>query len=263
MKLSNSEKIILIVFLVVLIIGLGGWLLVYPAIQKIPTSQSNLDSAKAERDAVYASLAREDTIDEEIKQAMDKGKETQKYFYDDLSDYEADVIIRDILKETDMETNGLVINEFTTNELAVVDFVEVAVSYPLSEYANLGAVEEAVGTFDISDGISAEEKEAYLAYLSTMAQSVGATTISFEITGKKSDYIAFFDYVKDMEKATYIESCTIPYTLKANNSAVDENGNQISNATESVIKDNTEITSSITITLYSVKPIGEAEAAAE
>ena len=285
MKLNKSDKIILLVFLVVLILGLGGWLIVYPAIQSISDNQNDLEKAKTERDIVYANLSRESTIDQEIKDAIKQGEELQKYFYDDLTPYQADMILSDILDATKMDTKGLSIGEFTTEELSLEDFVEVAVSYPLKDYADL------YGTTVVSeDGSDKQEapgsamtyedfkntlqndpaaavsklKDRYVSYLSLFKQTVGAITIEFTVEGTRGDYLKFLDYVKDMEKATYINSCTIGYTGKSadedeaeNNPVVDENGQE----EEITFKDNTKIKAQISLTFFSVKPMSSATTA--
>ena len=281
MNLSKSEKIILVVFLVVLVLGLGGWLLIYPAIQNIPNSQADLDKAKSEREIVYANLSREDTIDEEIKQALEQGKEMQKYFYDDLQHYEADMIIRDILDKTNMKTEGLSIGGFTTEELSLIDFIEIAVSYPLKEYANIDGVlvSDSVSTesgVSISDAMTPDEfkeqlnsqeaelqqavKDYYFSYLSQFTETVGATTITLNVQGTRADYLKFLDYVKDLEKATYISQSSIMYS--GTSMVVDANGNSVSGG-EITYKDSTKVDATITITFYSVKPISENTEAAE
>ena len=281
MNLSKSEKIILVVFLVVLVLGLGGWLLVYPAIQNIPNSQADLDKAKTEREIVYQNLAREDTIDEEIKQALEQGKEMQKYFYDDLQHYEADTILREILEETDMKTDGISIGAFTTEQLTLIDFVDVAVSYPLKEYADIDGVlvsdtTETTEGVSVSDAMTPEEfkeqlnaeetelkqavKDFYFSYLSQFTETVGATTISFVVQGTRADYLKFLDYVKDLEKATYISQTSIMYSGES--LTTDSNGNSVNNG-EIVYKDNSKVAAEITITFYSVKPISENTEAAE
>ena len=281
MNLSKSEKIILVVFLVVLVLGLGGWLLIYPAIQNIPNSQADLDKAKSEREIVYANLSREDTIDEEIKQALEQGKEMQKYFYDDLQHYEADMIIRDILDKTNMKTEGLSIGGFTTEELSLIDFIEIAVSYPLKEYANIDGVlvSDSVSTesgVSISDAMTPDEfkeqlnsqeaelqqavKDYYFSYLSQFTETVGATTITLTVQGTRADYLKFLDYVKDLEKATYISQSSIMYSGAS--VAVDANGNSTTGG-EITYKDSSKVEATITITFYSVKPISENTEAAE
>lgn len=278
MNLSKSEKIVLVVFLVVLVLGLGGWLLVYPAIQNIPNSQADLDKAKTEREIVYQNLAREDTIDEEIKQALDQGKEMQKYFYDDLQHYEADMILRDILEKTNMSTDGLNIDAFTTQQLTLIDFVDIAVSYPLKEYANIDdvLVFDSTGEESSEEGVSASDaltpeefeaqlnaqgtelkqaiKDYYFSYLSQFTETVGATTINFTVKGTRGDYLKFLDYVKDLEKATYISDASIMYT--GDSITTDENGNTVTGS-QITYRDNSKVEASITITFYSVKPISE------
>ena len=70
----------------------------------------------------------------------------------------------------------------------------------------------------------------------------------------------FLDYVKDLEKATYISQSSIMYS--GTSMVVDANGNSVSGG-EITYKDSTKVDATITITFYSVKPISENTEAAE
>ncbi len=234
MKLSSMEKIILAVFLAVVIIAVGVFLLILPEYNKIEPNTQALAAAQAEREQLYDTLAREATIDTEIQDALDDANKFSMNFYEDMTTYEADVLIREILEATNMSTDSLSIGDFTTSTLTVSDYVETVVNYPLKDYATgTGNAEAAAAsdTGDVTYDIQYDEsgniiipdsfKEAYpvdtlqnylIAVLSTRSQTLGAITLNFTVEGTRGDFLAFLDYVAGLEKATYINSTTIAYT---------------------------------------------------
>ena len=127
MKLSNKEKIILAVFLAVVIIVAGVFLIILPEYNKIEPNRNTLANVQAQRDQVNQTLLREATIDQEIQTALDKANEFSGKFYDDLTTYQADMILRDILKETNLETDTLSITDFTTRSLTLTEDVDAVV----------------------------------------------------------------------------------------------------------------------------------------
>ena len=75
MKLSNKEKVILAVFLAIVIMAVGAFMLVVPEYQKISGNKASLEDARVRRDQLYNSLTRESTIDQELKDAMKAAKD--------------------------------------------------------------------------------------------------------------------------------------------------------------------------------------------
>lgn len=228
MKLTSKEMAILSVFLSIAIIVAGLFLFVLPEYESIEPNKRTLQSAYDERDQVYASLGREATIDQEIRNAIDQANTIALSFYDDMTAQEADVIIREILDETKLSTTSLSIGSFTTYTLTVTDYVSTVVTYPLKDYS--GYRDETINGSDYP--ISYDEEgniiipEIYLktygeeqalteyltALLSTQSQTVGAITANFTVSGARGDFLNFLNYVAGLEKATYISSTTVAYT---------------------------------------------------
>lgn len=301
MKLSSMEKIILAVFLAIVILAVGVFLLILPEYNKIEPNTQALAAAQAEREELYNTLAREATIDQAIKDALDDANKFSLNFYDDMTTYEADVIIREILEATNMSTDSLSIGDFTTSTLTVTDYIETVVSYPLKEYAGYGPASaegsEEAPVYDLTYDefgnivIPDEFKEAYpedtlqnylIAVLSTKSQTLGAITVNLTVEGTRGDFLAFLDYVANLEKATYINSTTVSYTTTEvaeeennnNNAANPENpegegqteqppannnNNNNNNGGSNVVHlgNDDEISAPITITLYCATPLSE------
>lgn len=243
MKLSNKEKIILAVFLAIVILAAGAFLLVVPEYQKISGNKSSLEAKKTERDQLYSTLTREATIDKELEDAANDAEEFADYFYGDMTTYQADGVFREIIagavdKEggnLELKTDSLQIGEFTTSTLSLSAFIPAYVTYPLKEYSGY---QESSGAVDLSaynlnydaDGNIIED-EAYMAAEESLTkdilkelkrlgllaqnQTIGSITADFELTCTRAQYLDFLDYVHGLERATYISSARINYTKAA------------------------------------------------
>lgn len=281
MKLSNKEKIILAVFLSIVIIAVGIFLIILPEYNKISTNKSELDGAKAQREQLFQTLTREATIDGEIETAIKNANVFSGYFYDDMTTYEADVLVRQILTDNNMSTNGLSIGDFTTSTLTVSEYVEAVVSYPLKDYS--GFVPDSgidFSQFQISydengNMVIPEElqdqmidvlKEFMNTLLSTQQQTLGSISVTMTVTGTRGDFLKFLDNVAALEKATYIPSVSIAYTgmeAAANQQPQTpaegaEGGEQQPAApvqTETELTEESEISASITMTFYCAKAL--------
>lgn len=276
MKLSNKEKIILAVFLAVVIIVAGIFVIILPEYNKIDGNQKALDAAKAQRQQLYDTLAREDTIDNEIETAIKNANVFSGYFYDDMTTYEADGIVRKILEETNMKTNSLSIGDFSTSTLTVSEYVETIVTYPLKEYSGFvpdtgldfsqySIQYDENGNIIVPDELKDYLKEFINTVLTTQQQTLGSITVSFTVEGTRGDFLKFLNYVAELEQATYIPSVSIDYTGTAsgdnNNNAAQtpEEGNEdeetppADNGTK--LTDNSPISANISMTLYCAKAL--------
>ena len=286
MKLSSKEMIILAVFLSIVIIVAGLFLFIMPEYEKIEPNKNSLEGAKNQLDQVYASLAREATIDQEIDDAIEQANTISLSFYDDMTTYEADVIVREILEATNMSTKSLSLSSYTTSVLSVTDYVETIVNYPLKEYS--GFVDSRISPEELSAGVSYDEngnlvvpenfeekykealKEYMTALLSTQTQTVGSITVNFTVEGTRGDFLNFLDYVSDLEKATLINSTTVAYTVGEGNNnnnnnaapAEGEEGAPVQNTpttTERTLNNNSEISAPISMTFYCITPMSMEE----
>lgn len=285
MKLSNKEKVILAVFLAVVIIVAGVFLIILPEYNKISTNQSALDGAKAQREQLYQTLTREETIDKEIETAVTNANVFSGYFYDDMTTYEADAIVRQILADNNMETDSLSIGDFTTSTLTVSEYVEAIVSYPLKEYS--GYVPDAGidfsqyeiqydenGNVIVPEELKDIMKEFINTLLTTQQQTLGSISVSFTAKGTRREFLDFLDNIAKLEKATYVPGVSVVYTGTEGNAAApaalaaeppaeggngDQTGaeqpNPPANNTETQITDDTEISANITLVLYCAKAL--------
>ncbi len=281
MKLKNNEKVILAVLLAVVIIAMGVFLLILPEYNKIEPNKQSLAAAQQKRDELYQTLARENTIDDEIQTALDKANKFSENFYNDLTTYEADRILRDILEKTSTSTYGMVIDSFSTSSLTLTEYVDAVVTYPLKDYSGYvapgiidvsayGITYDEEGNIIVPEGFTTEDakdllKDYLRIMLTTQEQTIGSITINFDIKGTKKDFISFLDYVATLDKATYISATKVYYTDEYTEEEPGEEGaapqklngekmNEFGAANILRLTDDSEIQSSVTITFYCVMP---------
>lgn len=277
MKLSNKEKIILAVFLAIVIIAAGIFLIVLPEYNKISSNQSSLDSVKAQREQLFQTLTRENTIDSEIETAIKNANVFSGYFYDDMTTYEADVLVRQILADNNMETLSLSIGDFSTSTLTVTEYVDTVVSYPLKEYS--GYIPDTGIDFsqyqieydengemiipeELQDKMADVLKEYMNILLSTQQQTLGSISVSMTVNGTRGNFLKFLDNVAALEKATYIPSVSVAYTetSAAPNQPQTpaegaENGGENPAPEARRLTENSQISATITITMYCVQAL--------
>lgn len=293
MKLKNNEKIILAVLLAVVIIAVGVFLLILPEYNKIEPNKQSLASAQQKRDELYQTLTRENTIDSEIQTALDKANKFSENFYHDLSTYEADRILRDILEKTSTGTYGMAISDYSTVDLTLEQYIEEVVTYPLKDYSGYiepgiidvsayGITYDEDGNIVVPEGFTLEDtkdllKEYMTIMLSTQTQTIGAITLECDVKGARKDFISFLDYVAGLDKATHIDVTDVVYSetyseeKPGEGGAVGEigeegaapaatkklNGEKMEEfGAANILKatDTSEVQSSVTITFYCVMP---------
>lgn len=268
MNLTKVEKIIIVILVVGGILAAGIFMFVKPAFEGIEKANKSLDSMKQQEIELNEKLARESTIDDEIKDAKKEAETLEGGFYPDLTTYEAVEIALAYLEECNLSIDAIDASSLTTKQLNLEQLIETPVVYDLKLYSQSarGTDEDALleGQFkdgkkvytvsvnDINDVQITDEdgntvqpskytdvmkdayKEALVSYAveSGTSQIVGDTTVSFTVKGEYGDYLKFVDYIFDLDRATYMESVTIPMTTSASNDKdavyVDEAGNIVS-----------------------------------
>lgn len=240
MKISKQERILIVVFLVAAIIGVGVFVFVLPNFNKISANNKQLATAKQEYSNVLSQLEHESTIDTEISQAYEDGKNLAETFYSDLTEYEADEIMRQfIAKGKNITVDGLNVSPFTTQSLSVSVFTPTEVTYPLKDFANT-VVEQPDVTTDISS-MSTRELVMYAKQVmaTLLAASdpvtVGSITVSFTAHSDKlqnlHDFVnLLYDGIYDdkikgadgkaLSKATYLSS--VEYQMEEKTASTDE-----------------------------------------
>lgn len=260
MNLTKVEKIIIAILVIGAILAAGIFFFIVPSYQKIDKANKRLDGLKTEQAQLNEKLARENTIDDEIKTAKKDAVKLEGCFYPDLTTYEATEITQAYLKECNLETHSLSVTSLSTNVLELDYFTDVVVEYDLKNYSQSarGIDENALLEGQFKDGnkvytvscssihdieIMDDEgnvidpakytdnmKKVYqktlckVAVESATTQTVGAVSVSFEASCTYKDYLNFLDYINNLERATFINGAEIPMTITVQN---DEDSNEL------------------------------------
>lgn len=299
MNLSKIEKTFIIILVVGAIIAGGIFLFIMPAKDKIDSANSRLDALKAEEESLNAELAREATIDDEIKTAKTSAEKLEGTFYPDLTTYEAVEIVLAHLKANNLTTHTVEATLLTTADLALEVYVEEPVIYDLKLFSQSarGTDEDALLEGQFKDGnkvynvvadtltsvtITDENgtvveiskytdtmKEAHKEALCRLAAStqakqvVGITEVTFEAIGKYADYLKFVDFVYGLDRATHMSEVEFPMTYDPEDEEEDELLEQVEEITGKnlvvPVEDDTEVTVPMTIKFFSVEQMEELE----
>ncbi|MGN0588854.1 MAG: hypothetical protein ACI4KO_04915 [Ruminiclostridium sp.] len=249
MNLGKVEKIIIAVLVIGAIIGFGIFLFIVPSYNKIDQANKNYDNLVAEQQEVYGKLERENTIDNEIKEAKDAAKKLEGSFYPDLTTYEATEIALAYLKKCNLETNGITVTPLATKDIGLEAYEDVEVEYQLKTYSAgaRGVDADALTEGQFKDGgkvytvvytgitdIAITDSEGNVIdkskYTETMEkvykktlcriaeanenkQTVAVLELSFDIKGKHKDYLEFLNYINDLDRASMLRDVVIPMTV--------------------------------------------------
>lgn len=277
MKISKQERIAIICFLVAAILGVGIFVFVLPNFNKIDTNNKQLTAVKQEYSDILKQLEHTSTIDDEISKAYEEGKNLADTFYDDLTPYEADEIMRQFIatfnkqEGKNITIDGLSISPFATQTLTVSVFRSSEVTYPLKEFAN--TVVEQPDT-DVLEEISSMNTRELVMYAKKLQATllaasepvtVGSITVSFTVHSKKlQDLHDFVDLLfsgkyddKLPAKATYIGS--VSYQMEEKEGSTDTSDNTATDDTTSgsagTGKD--DFSMSISANLLCIKPVAD------
>lgn len=241
MKISKQEQILIAVFLVAAILGVGIFVFVLPNFNTIGTNNKQLAAVQSESQELDVHLQHAATIDGEITDAYNEGKDLANKFFDDLTEYEADEIMRKfIAKGKNITIEGLSISPFSTQALSVSVFAPTEVSYPLKDFANTVVETPEDAQIDLSK-LTTRERIMYAKQLQSALLaasepvSVGSITVSFTAHSDKLQNLHDFadllytgkydDSIKDangdvLGKAVSISSLT--YQMEESKNSGDE-----------------------------------------
>lgn len=210
MKISKQEQIFIIIFIVAAIVGVGFFVFVLPNFNNIEVNNKNLTNTKNQYTELENKLKdREPKINGEIDAAYEEGKNLADSFYNDLTTYEADEIMRQFLaKATDVKIDGLSIAPFATSTLSISVFKPTEVTYPLKDFANT-VVQEEEELVDITK-LTPREKIMYLksinAALLSIEQPVTVGSIEVAFTAKSDKLENLHELVDILNEGIYDEN---------------------------------------------------------
>jgi hypothetical protein len=163
MTLSKNEQLALFIVLVLVILVAGLFIFLLPEYKKIDVNEQTLKTKQDELAAVKEELHpdKEKALIENIKTAYAEGDKISQVFYEEMTHYEADRLIRKLLAETPDPNNGellgldpgdMKIEKLTTHTLAINIFDEDEVGYDIKS-------KSVIDTSALNDGTVSSEEE--------------------------------------------------------------------------------------------------------
>ena len=193
MKLSKQERIATIIVLLLVILGVGIFVFIMPAIDGLNSTQKNLENKQAEYNADLEKQGKKAGLRTEIEKAYSDGEHLADMFFPELTSYEADAAMRAFLAQCDANVivEQLEVDEPTTSMLAPYFSVSNEVVYELKSYATQGAdVDE--------DEARRIERLSQLQAALGSAQTIGASTVSFTVSAiDRDELLKFADEVNN------------------------------------------------------------------
>lgn len=216
MKLSKQERIGALIIIIIVILGLGAWLLVKPKIEDIDTSTKSLAAKQAEYNKAVEEQQRKAPLRDQIIEAYQNGEHMADMFFPEMTSYEADAAFREFLSQCTAKVvvQDLTVGEPGTATLGTQFFTPTDVSYDLKTYATQG--------LEIDEKTAAKNARRDLLQ-STLgsAQTIGASTVDFTVTAiDREELVKFMDevnsYFKDengnsVRKAMKVNGLTLDY----------------------------------------------------
>lgn len=195
MKLSKQERIALLIIMAVIILALGAFLIIKPAIEDYSSTKKTLASKQTELSTLKTRSATKDQLRKDIEQAYDDGEHLADMFFPELASYEADDAFRAFLEQcqANVIVEEITVAEPTTATLSAWFNTSEEVEYALKSYAKSG--------IDLT-----EEELEVLARTEALQnalmdeQTIGASEVKFKVTAKNRDEILkFADEVNNYE----------------------------------------------------------------
>lgn len=193
MKLSKQERIATIVILILVILGVGIFVFIKPAIDGLSSTQKNLDNKQAEYKADVEKAGRKADLRTDIEKAYEEGEHMADMFFPELASYEADEAMRAFLAQckANVVVEQLEVDEPTTAALSPYFSVTKDVVYELKSYATRGAEPDETETRRL-------ERLAQLQSALGSAQTIGASTVSFTVSAiDREELLKFADEVNN------------------------------------------------------------------
>ncbi len=193
MRLSKQERIAVLIIMAILILVLGAFLIVKPAIENYTSSLQTVAAKQKELDDYNARRATKGPLRDQIEAAYKEGEHLADMFFPEFKSYEAEDAFRAFIEQvkTNVIVEEVTVGEPTTATLEATFFTPESVTYALKTYA--------------TSGVEPTEEETaravrWMALQAALAepQEIGASNIQFSVTAKtRDDILAFADEVND------------------------------------------------------------------
>lgn len=206
MKLSKQERIAALIILAIIVLALGAFLIIKPAVEDWNSAKTTVISKRAELDNLNTRRATKDQLRTDIEKAFEEGEHKADMFFPEFKSYDADDALRAFLKQckSNVVVEEVTVSEPATATLSATFYTPTSVEYALKTYATSG-VEPTEEELKIQS-----RTEALMSALSE-EQTIGASQVEFVVSSKSRDEI-------------------LKFADEVNNYKVNENGTEIRKA---------------------------------
>ena len=216
MKLSKQERIGALIIIIILILGLGAWLLVKPKIEEIGTSRNSLEAKQTEYNAAVEKQQKKVPLRDQIIEAYQNGEHMADMFFPEMTSYESDAAFREFLSQCTAKVivQDLTVGEPGTATLGTQCFTPNTVSYDLKTYATQGR------EIDEKTAVRNARRDLLQSTLGG-AQTIGASQVEFTVSAiDRDELVKFMDeinsYFKDengtsVRKAIKVNGLSLEY----------------------------------------------------
>ncbi len=193
MRFSKQERIAVLIILAVIILALGGFLIIKPAIEDYLATSKTVVSKQTELDGLNTRRATKGPLRQQIEEAYKEGEHLADMFFPEFESYEADDAFREFLKQvkTNVVVEQVTVGKPDVETLGATFYTPEDVEYALKTYATTGVE-------------PTEEEAARAARLQALqealseSQTIGASKVDFTVTAKtRDDIMKFADEVND------------------------------------------------------------------
>ncbi len=193
-RLTDREKKLLAVVIVMAVIIVGYMYVISPLIAKNSELRTSITDQEIERDLVLAEIAASANIDDIYADNLKTNETLKKTFSPYLEDYEIDMLITNIAKDSGVTPLTLNFSEET-----VAPVTEATETEPLAE-EGLEATEET-----LTEGEVATDEQAVA---QSGSSSISSTTVSISASGGLQSCMRFISNLSS-EKYISIESVSV------------------------------------------------------
>lgn len=202
MKLSRRDQVIILVVLVVLVLGLGGWFILKPKYEAMQSSADRLEAKEAEKVQVEEKINTLEGLKETLEKNVKSVESNQKSFISEseLGDtQQISQYVMSILEPSGIEIIGMTLNQPTPTKLTAYTYRKNALAYPLKMNADLA--------HELPDEVYNAYNNSYPSNPPEVQISATVVTVSYLCDPECQQVFDAIQLIADHEKNIYLDTC--------------------------------------------------------
>lgn len=192
MTLSNKEKVLIIILILVTILVGGTVLFVVPQLQQMEKKTIELVEQQLKKADADTRLATIETLDDSLKKAYEDGIKAAKRFLPHMTAQEVDDTLSPFFKSSNVQRDSMTIADATAVPLDAYYYQKGTLDYPLNSLAD---------TQNLLPQNAAVELPA--------AENVEMTAVTATVTASYEDMKRFLDSIATSGNTIYVKGCSL------------------------------------------------------